>query len=339
MTTFIILSALLLLLVMSLFVLPLFKTQRPLAMAIIFFLPLLSFALYYYLGSPQAINAPVAIAENEPAPSIETAIANLEAELNANPNNVEGWVLLARTQMQLENYSAANQAFEKARELDANNPDLKADHAEAMMRASGKRAFPESAVVLLQEAITTNPQHQRALFFLGMHYLQAGETARAETYLNTLMPQLDAQAAEALREQINLARAEQNLAPLEIKTPENAASTAGIQVNITIDKNMAEKIKPGAVLFVFAKSVNGGGPPVAAKRIEVTKFPVSLNLSDADSLMPTANLSSQEKVSISARISLQGIANAQAGDIEAEAVIIDTKNKKPVDIILSRVKQ
>jgi cytochrome c-type biogenesis protein CcmH len=110
-------------------------------------------------------------------------------------------------------------------------------------------------------------------------------------------------------------------------------------VNISIDKNMADKIKPGAVLFVFAKSFDGGGPPVAAKRVEVTEFPINLSLSDADSLMPTANLSSQEKVSISARISLQGIANAQAGDIEAEPVITDTKNKNPVEIILSRVKQ
>jgi len=78
---------------------------------------------------------------------------------------------------------------------------------------------------------------------------------------------------------------------------------------------------------------------VAAKRIEVGSFPVTLELSDADSLMPTANLSSQEKVSLSARISMQGIANAQAGDIEAEAVVTDTSNKNPVEIKLSRVKQ
>jgi len=71
----------------------------------------------------------------------------------------------------------------------------------------------------------------------------------------------------------------------------------------------------------------------------VDTFPIELELSDADSLMPTAKLSSQKKVSLSARISIQGIANAQVGDIEADALVVDASSENPVEILLSRVKK
>ena len=270
---------------------------------------------------------------------INTALAGLQQELKTNPNNLEGWVLLARTQMTLQNFKDADLAFAKAIALEPNNPDLKTERAEAMMRSSDARGFPDESVALLKQALAENPEHERAMFFMGMHYLQQGDLSQAEIYLNKLMPKLEPEAAAALVEQINIARAQQNIPPLETNSTDTVAKKASVKLIVSIDKSLASSIKSGAVLFVFAKSVNGAGPPVAAKRIEVNSFPIELELSDADSLMPTSNLSSQQKVAVSARISLQGIANAQKGDIEADAVIVDTQNTGLVEIKLSRVKQ
>lgn len=335
---FVFIAAVLVLLALALAVYPLLKTQRKIAIAIMIGLPLLTFGLYRHVGSPQAINA-ANITENQPVPDINTAIAGLQNELKTNPGNLEGWVLLARTQMTLQNFKEADFAFAKAITLEPGNPDLKTERAEAMMRSSDNRGFPDEAVTLLKQALTENPEHERAMFFMGMHFLQQGDLSQAEIYLNKLMPKLDPEAAAALLEQINIARAQQNKPPLESPIVETAAGKASVTVIVSIDKSLAASVKPGAVLFVFAKSVNGEGPPVAAKRIVVNAFPVQLELSDADSLMPTSNLSSQENVSISARISMQGIANAQAGDIEANAVVTETKNGNTVEIKLSRVKQ
>ncbi len=343
MSLFIIFAAILILIALGFATAPLFKTQRKLALLLAIGLPLLTFALYRHVGNPQAFDAaPVSeITKNAPTTDINTAIANLEAELKSKPDNLEGWVLLARTQMAIGNYEAANQAFAKAVMLEPGNPDLKTERAEAMMRASGTRTFSDEAVALLKQALSENPEHERAMFFIGMHYLQQGDSAQAEIYLNKLLPKLDAEAAVALREQINIARAQQNKPPLEATETQSSANSnaSHIKVQVSLDKSVAAAVKPGAVLFVFAKSISGDGPPVAAKRIEVSSFPIELELSDSDSLMPTANLSSQEKVSLSARISLQGVANSQAGDIEAEAVVVETRTKNIVEIKLSRVKQ
>jgi cytochrome c-type biogenesis protein CcmH len=148
---------------------------------------------------------------------------------------------------------------------------------------------------------------------------------------------LDVEAANALREQINIARAEKKLPLLPMASMANAVKP--IKIKVTLDKSLAASVKPGSVLFVFAKSLDGKGPPLAAKRIGVDTFPIELELSDADSLMPTAKLSSQKKVSLSARISIQGIANAQVGDIEADALVVDASSENPVEILLSRVKK
>lgn len=345
MTLFIFIAAILVLVALGFVSYPLLKNQRKLALVLAIGLPLLTVALYKQTGHPQAFDAAQTAltpgtAGTTNTTDINTAIANLEAQLQSRPDNLEGWVLLARTQMAMENFEAANQAFAKALMLEPGNPDFKTERAEAMMRASATRDFPDEAVALLQQALSENPEHERAMFFMGMHYLQQGDSAQAEIYLNKLLPKLDAEAAVALREQINIARARQNKPPLEITNDDEATTnTASIKVKVSLDKSVAAAVKPGAVLFVFAKSITGGDPPVAAKRIEVSTFPIELELSDSDSLMPTANLSSQAKVSLSARISLQGVANSQAGDIEADAVIVETTSTNTVEIKLSRVKK
>lgn len=315
---------------------PLLGTQRKLALALLVGIPLLTFALYRLVGMPQALD-PEFVARNQPAPDINTALASLQDELKSNPGNVEGWILLARTQMAVGKIEESKNAIRQAIKLQPGNPDLKAELAEAMLRTAKERAFPAEAIQLLEQALAENPEHERALFFMGMNYLQKGDLNKAETYLDKLLPMLDVEAANALREQINIARAEKKLPLLPMAAITNAARP--LKVKVALDKSLTSSVKPGSILFVFAKSLDGKGPPLAAKRIEVGTFPIELELSDADSLMPTAKLSSQEKVSLSARISLQGIANSQAGDIEADSLTVDTSSEKPAEITLSRIKK
>lgn len=334
MSLFYLMAVLLIAIAAGLTVYPLLKSQRKLALVLIVALPLLTFSLYRFVGTPEALD-PTFIAKNQAEPNITDAIAGLEQELKNNPDNADGWVLLARTRMAMGEFEAANQAFAKAIAL-APNPDLKTERAEALMRASSNRTFPEEAITLLKQVLVESPEHQRALFYIGLHFLQQGDLEQSESYLNKLLPQLDTKAANALREQINIARAQKNLPMLEMAAVDDIPS---IKLTISLDPTLASTIKPGAVLFVFAKSLDDKGPPVAAKRVDAVNFPIQLELSDADSLMPTAKLSSQEKVVVSARISTQGEAFARSGDIEADNVIVQTKNGKPSEIKLSRVKQ
>ena len=95
---------------------------------------------------------------------------------------------------------------------------------------------------------------------------------------------------------------------------------------------LASRIVPGDVLFVFARSVQGGGPPFAVKRIALDKLPLQLRLSDADSPMPAAALSAQVSVMLVARIAKSGDVKAASGDIEATPR--EVRNGDPSRIVL-----
>lgn len=83
---------------------------------------------------------------------------------------------------------------------------------------------------------------------------------------------------------------------------------------IQLAPSVAGKFKPGTILFVFAKSGPGGGPPLAVKRVAVDRFPVDFCLSPADTMVPGLQFSG--KVFVTARLSLSGNAGAGPGDLE-----------------------
>jgi cytochrome c-type biogenesis protein CcmH len=109
-----------------------------------------------------------------------------------------------------------------------------------------------------------------------------------------------------------------------------------LEIDVRIDPTLAASAKPGDVLYVFARSAAGGGPPFAAKRIELGQLPMHLQLSDADSPMPAAKLSSQQTVVLMARLSKSGDVQAASGDIEADPQQATVGSGKPVVLVLSR---
>lgn len=80
--------------------------------------------------------------------------------------------------------------------------------------------------------------------------------------------------------------------------------------------------------------------PLAAVRLTVADLPVSLELSDANSMSPQNKLSSVERVTVSARVSLSGNVVAQPGDLLVEMENIPTKGlPKPLEMVVSEVVQ
>jgi len=88
---------------------------------------------------------------------------------------------------------------------------------------------------------------------------------------------------------------------------------------------LAGSIPANAVLFVFVHASGGAGMPLAGKRLPPKGFPVTVQVTDDDLLRPGMSLADFEKIDISARISMSGIANLAPGDYQANRETIDTK--------------
>ena len=306
MAQFVFFAAVLSALAIFLAVAGLWRKSRRMALALAFGLPFAAGGLYYLEGQPEALD-PQQVAA--PA-TMEDAVGLLEKRLAAQPENFEGTALLARSYMALGRFNEAEASYARALALKPDATDLSVEYVEAMLRAAPDRRFPERAAAILEKAVAANPQNQRALFFLGMQRMQTRQPAEAAAVWEKLLPMLEPAAGRELLAQINQARAEAGL-------PDLPASTGKVLAfEVTLDPALAAALPPNAVLFLFARRLDGKGPPLAARRVEGARLPLKLDLGDADSPMPTAKLSSQARVLVTARLSLSGDAQPGPGDIE-----------------------
>jgi cytochrome c-type biogenesis protein CcmH len=335
MSQFILFAALLACLAIAFAVSALWQNSRRLALALAFGLPLAAAGIYYLKGNPEALRPAAQQSALVAAPkTMEEAVAQLQARLDKDPNNIDGRILLARTYMALEKFDLARDAYAKATELLPDDADLAVEYAEALLRTSSDHRFPANAVEMLNRARAKNPQNQRALFFLGLHQMQSNQPAEAAATWQTLLPLLEPDAAAELRKEIDGARAAAKLPPL----PETAVVTGpALAITVQIEPTLADLAAPGDTLFVFArKQGDDAGPPVAARRIVLDKLPLELTLTDADSPMPFGKLSSQSAVQVVARLSKSGNAKAASGDLEADPVGVTLADAKPITLMLSR---
>jgi cytochrome c-type biogenesis protein CcmH len=341
MSGFLLPAALLVLLAVAFAVSALWQKSRGLAIAIAIALPLAAAGLYAWRGTPAGLDvkppAPVAATADPAAPAapadVDKLIADLEARLKADPGQWEGWALLGRVRMEQERFEDARTALAKAHELAPDNDTVAVAYAESMLRASEDRRFPPEAVALLERAAKADPPNETGLFLLGMHRMLSGAPGEAADLWESLLPRLDETAAAALAPQIAAARA------AAAQQPQGAPAGPGpkLVVVVSLSKSLEAQMKPGAVLYVFARP-ESGGPPVAVKRLAPGEWPMHVELTDADRPMPTQALSAHEFVEVTARLSQGGDAIAAPGDIESKPARTPTAGEPLVVLRLDRVR-
>jgi len=318
--------------------------ERMTAAWIIVMVPLAGLLMYQQLGTPEAIS--MATVKPQPSGNQQQAHATQQGEMNDmveslqqrlhdNPDNPEGWMVLGRTLKTMQRYDDAETAFRNANRLLPDDPTVMVELAEAMLFASGQAHISPEARQLIESALVIDPQHQKGLWIMGMTLSQEGDDEQAIVLWQRLLDQLDPTSggAEAVSQQINVAQSRLGAAPTQataeqaVTAPPVAQQTAArfeIPVTITISDEMAGNVSANAVLFVFVHPEGGAGMPLAVKRGRAGSFPVSLRFSDDDLLRPEMSLEGFEKLDVSARISMSGIANAASGDLQATRVTVET---------------
>lgn len=321
---------------------PLRSDSRRTWITIVVLVPLLAVGLYQLVGTPAALypatRAPVPTAAGgsaDPA-AFAAAVAQLRTELERNPDQPEGWPLLARALAAQGDFAGARDAFAKAVELVPDNPDLLVEAAQARAQAHPDNLFDDAALAQLQRAVQLQPGNQRALWFIGVAQRQRGQDAEAAKTWEPLLSQVDARTAASLRVQVDAAREAAGLPPLAEPTPATQPGGAGLRVKVSLDPDFAARarLRGDAVVFVTARAADGPPMPVAAERHMLRELPLDIILDDSDSLMPTQKLSAMEVVDVSARLSAGGTADRQEGDVESATVTVRLPSSQVVELVI-----
>jgi cytochrome c-type biogenesis protein CcmH len=180
----------------------------------------LGLGLYAVLGEPDLPDLPhsARIAEAHNEAQMNALLDELETRLKADPNRADGWVLLGRSRMKLEDYAKAAQAFARARALAPGDPAIAAEFAEASIHAENG-AVSEDARAALTQAHMADPTDAKTLFYLGHDASMKGDHHAAAQYWTDLVAVSppDAPWVADLRERVQAEAAAGNFDPASVK--------------------------------------------------------------------------------------------------------------------------
>jgi len=317
------------------------KAQLMTVVLIALLLPAASLGLYVKLGS----SAEVELAMNRPAdpfngrePSFEEALAQLETELERNPNNPEGWYILSSTYMGQGRYQEAMEGYRTVVSLlspeDVQYATVMGQLSQAMYFAAGGMS-PEVREQVMA-TLEIEPLEITALGLLGADAFEKEDFRAAIAFWQQALINADPDTAASIQNGVQ--RAVESLAARgedvsDIELP----AVARIAVNLSVAPGVTEGFAPETPVFLVARSLEGG-MPAAAVRLTLADLPVSLELSDAQAMAPSNRLSSHEYVSVSARISKSGNVSPQPGDLIVEIQPVPTQGlETPLEMVVSDV--
>jgi cytochrome c-type biogenesis protein CcmH len=318
------------------------SSAKKMLIALVLFVPLLSFGLYKQVGSPQYLDVagpgshPTNTANTATAPqagelpSMEEMIKGLKQKTADNPDDPDAWYLLGRLYAATEQFSASVDAYEQlvvVSDRQATALVVLADSL-AMTQNGNLSGRPLS---LVMEALEKNPNHTTALWMAGQaaadqkNYLQAidyWQGAAAGLKENKeMLGELQSMISEAvvLAKEAGMDVKESTLA----EASPVAMPVSSISIEVTIDPSLLKEIKENDVLFIFARAVSGPPMPLAAIKRQARELPVSLVLDDSSMLRPGTSLAQFEQLKLGARVSHSGQPIAQSGDLQSEVQIIN----------------
>lgn len=331
------------------------RSGRWATLLIIPVLPLCAVLLYQQLGSVELIDRLQQVQTfqsqtvQQQAASIEDMIVNLAARLQQQPDDLEGWTMLARTYNILERYREAETAYENVLRLGGEDAGVLTDYADAMVMANDG-TFTGQSGALLTRALELDPDNVKALWLAGHWKNQSGAYAEAIRYWQKaalLLPD-DGQDKPVITLQIQQARQllgtaadseQQATASPAAVSPDTSSSGATLQVQVSLDPALATRTSPGDTVFIFARAAQGPRMPLAIVRKQVKDLPVSVVLDDSMAMAPGMMLSGFQEVLVGARISKSGNAMAQSGDLQGSKSPVRPADLAHLEIVIDSVIQ
>ena len=165
--------------------------SRPLAIGLLLLIPVAALVGYTVLGNPVALDpARTAAPPKMTAEQIDGMVQKLAERMQANPDDMQGWLMLARSYKALGRFDEAVNAYGKAEKVVVESPDLLASYAEAMAMANGK-GLQGKPVKLIEMALKLDPKHGHSLFLAGAAAMEAGDNKKGIAYWEALLPQVE----------------------------------------------------------------------------------------------------------------------------------------------------
>jgi cytochrome c-type biogenesis protein CcmH len=312
------------------------RPSRALLGGVIAFVLAVAAGGYAIMGEPRAIDP----AARAAAPAegggvtreqIMAMVERLAERMKTQPDDVEGWTMLGRSYLVLEQPREAQAAFERARALKPQDPSVLADLADAIALNQGRVLAGEPAR-LVAAALAQDPDHRKALALAGSAAFEARDYATAARHWSRIvaLEPADSPLAAQARSGVEEARQLTTAGPTGAAgggapgaAPRAAAAaSASVSGTVSLAAALQDQASPQDTVFVVARAAEGPRMPLAVLRAQVKDLPLTFTLDDRLAMAPGAGLSSATRVIVTARVSRSGQAAPQTGDLEGQSAVV-----------------
>ena len=323
-----------------------FVQQRPrsggvLAVIVIVGVAGLSAGVYSFTGRPGVPSGARNPESPATAPDLAAMIESLAERLEREPDDLEGWKMLARSNAALGNTAEAIAAWEQAVEVSsARDAGALIGLGEAVMAEADRTVTPRAAS-LFENALALEPNNSAALFWGGIAAFNRGDPVvaadRWELLLGTNPPP---ELRPIIEERVAVWRGETPPAPPAAPAgpaagPDEGNSDRIVAATLSIDDAAAATLPGEAIVFVIARDPGQPSPPIAVTRRRLSELPLTVELDNGDSMIAGRELASFAEFELVARVSLSGSPAAQPGDWFGSAIVRPAEGDE-IDLAISQ---
>ena len=291
-------------------------------LSIVLIVPLAAISLYGVFSNYDPVGAHVGV---DP---VVDMVTGLESRLARQGGSADEWSMLGRSYVIMGRFQDAVIAYARVNEMtNGEDPAIMIAYAESLAYAD-RDSLRNLGAELLDKALALQPLDPRGLWWGGVSAMERGDDELATQRWQSLLKLDPPEAlAKTVREQLSL---------IGVEIPAAAqAQGVNIPVEIEISTELAQRVNPNMVLFLFARTPGTAGPPLAVVRHVAGELPLSVNLGQDNVMLANTVLADHDELQLVARISQSGRPGAQPGDLFGE--VLYRTGSGAVDLLIDQV--
>ena len=317
------------------------------------FLIVLTAIFYGYTGSQQQIKGwhdamanlksygeRAVMQEGEPlTPNELQAFAlALRTKLDQSGDDEVAWMLLGRVAMSLNEFDMAMQSFDKVLKMNPDNKQVLISYSQVLLM-EGSDANMSRAATMLSRVLKAEPTNIDAISLLALIAYERKDWLQAKTAFEVLLASMQQNDPRysMIAERIAEIDAHLNNEQQATNTELAKATNSEISITVDLDPELVDSQPQSGTLFVFAKAASGPQMPLAVVKMTEYSFPLTVTLSDTNAMVDGLNLSSVDKIILTARLSKDATVVTSSGELEGKSDVLERANVKEYSLLINEL--
>ena len=262
----------------------------------------------------------------------------LRTKLDQSGDDEVAWMLLGRVAMSLNEFDMAMQSFDKVLKMNPDNKQVLISYSQVLLM-EGSDANMSRAATMLSRVLKAEPTNIDAISLLALIAYERKDWLQAKTAFEVLLASMQQNDPRysMIAERIAEIDAHLNNEQQVTNTKLAEASNSEISITVDLDSALADSQPQNGTLFIFAKAASGPQMPLAVVKMTEYSFPLTVTLSDTNAMVEGLNLSSVDKIILTARLSKDATVVTSSGELEGKSDVLERANVKEYSLLINEL--